>query len=69
MSIDATDRRIVAATQGGLPLVPAPYAALGQVLDRAGQIESAAQCYRNALRLEQGRAPEPLPRPVNTGAA
>lgn len=48
---------------------PAAYAALGQVLDRAGQIESAAQCYRNALRLEQGRAPEPLPRPVNTGAA
>lgn len=26
MSIDATDRRIIAATQGGLPLTPAPYA-------------------------------------------
>lgn len=40
---------------------PAAYAALGQVLDRAGLLESATQCYRNALRLEQGRAPEPLP--------
>jgi HemY protein len=40
---------------------PAAYAALGRVLDRAGQLEPAAQCYRNALRLEQGRAPEPLP--------
>lgn len=26
MSIDATDRRIIAATQSGLPLAPAPYA-------------------------------------------
>jgi HemY protein len=42
---------------------PAAYAALGRVLDRAGLLESAAQCYRNALRLEQGRAPEPLPPP------
>lgn len=40
---------------------PDAYAALAQVLDRGGQLESAAQCYRNALRLEQGRAPEPLP--------
>jgi HemY protein len=39
------------------------YAALGQVLDRAGELEAATQCYRNALRLEQGRAPEPLPSP------
>ncbi|MBS3745139.1 MAG: hypothetical protein KGY48_12370 [Wenzhouxiangellaceae bacterium] len=40
---------------------PGAYAALGQVLDRGGQLESANQCYRNALRLERGRAPEPLP--------
>ncbi len=40
---------------------PRAYAALGQVLDRAGELEGATQCYRNALRLEQGRAPEPLP--------
>ena len=26
MSIDATDRRIIAATAGGLPLVPLPFA-------------------------------------------
>lgn len=39
---------------------PGAYAALAQVLDRAGLLESATQCYRNALRLEQGRAPEPL---------
>jgi siroheme decarboxylase len=26
MSIDAIDRKLIAATQGGLPLVPAPYA-------------------------------------------
>lgn len=26
MMIDATDRRLIAATQGGLPLTPAPYA-------------------------------------------
>lgn len=47
---------------------PAAYAALGQVLDRAGLLESATQCYRNALRLEQGRAPEPLP-PASAGSS
>lgn len=31
MNIDATDRALIAATQGGLPLVAAPYAALGEV--------------------------------------
>jgi len=38
MTIDATDRRIIAATQGGLPLVPQPYAAVaGELgLDEAG---------------------------------
>ncbi|MEM1081315.1 MAG: heme biosynthesis HemY N-terminal domain-containing protein [Pseudomonadota bacterium] len=43
---------------------PAAYAALAQVLDRAGDLEAATQCYRNALRMEQGRAPEPLPLPT-----
>ena len=43
---------------------PAAYAALAQVLDRAGELEAATQCYRNALRMEQGRAPDPLPPPV-----
>lgn len=45
---------------------PQAYALLGQVLDRAGQLEPATQCYRNALRLEHGRAPEPLPGPQKT---
>ncbi|NEZ03523.1 tetratricopeptide repeat protein [Wenzhouxiangella sp. XN201] len=39
------------------------YAALGRVLDRAGKLEAAAQCYRNALRLRDGRGVEPLPAP------
>jgi siroheme decarboxylase len=29
MSLDATDRALVESTQGGLPLVPRPYAAIG----------------------------------------
>lgn len=32
MNIDSTDRRIIAATQAGLPLVPQPYAAVAQEL-------------------------------------
>lgn len=39
------------------------YAALARLFDRSGQLEAATRCYRNALRLEQGRAPEPLPPP------
>ncbi len=39
------------------------YAALGRILDRSGQLEAATQCYRNALRLRQGRGAEPLPPP------
>jgi len=41
------------------------YAALGRVLDRAGKLEAAAQCYRNALRMRDGRGAEPLPPPLN----
>ncbi len=33
MNIDATDRRIIAATQQGLPMVAAPYAALADDLE------------------------------------
>ncbi|GAB4361686.1 MAG: Lrp/AsnC family transcriptional regulator [Kiloniellaceae bacterium] len=32
MTIDATDRRLIEATQAGLPLTPAPYAAIAQDL-------------------------------------
>jgi DNA-binding Lrp family transcriptional regulator len=42
MSIDATDRRIIAATQGGLPLVPQPYAALAGKLG----LDEAELCAR-----------------------
>jgi DNA-binding Lrp family transcriptional regulator len=33
MTLDATDRAIIEALQGGLPLVPTPYAAAAQALD------------------------------------
>ncbi|MCB1311508.1 MAG: AsnC family transcriptional regulator [Sedimentitalea sp.] len=38
MTLDATDRRIIEATQGGLPLVPRPYA---QVAAELGLAEDA----------------------------
>ncbi|MGY6553202.1 MAG: heme biosynthesis HemY N-terminal domain-containing protein [Wenzhouxiangella sp.] len=41
------------------------YGLLGRVLDRGGQLEAAAHCYRNALRLQSGRGAEPLPAPGN----
>ena len=49
MTIDATDRRIIAATQGGLPLVPQPYAAVARKLG----LEEAELCAR--LRAMQDR--------------
>ena len=42
MSIDAIDRQIIAATQGGLPLVPQPYAAVAQELG----MDEAVLCER-----------------------
>ncbi len=48
--IDATDRRIIQALQGGLPLVPAPYA---QVADDLG-IEEAALLNRLAALKARG---------------
>ena len=39
------------------------YGLLGRLHDRGGQVEAAAHCYRNALRLQSGRAAEPLPAP------
>lgn len=41
------------------------YGLLGRVLDRSGQLEAAAHCYRNALRLQAGRGAEPLPAPAS----
>jgi HemY protein len=37
------------------------YDAFGQLLERQGELEPAMTCFRNALRLNQGQQPEPLP--------
>ena len=39
----------------------AGYDALGQLLERQGDLEPAMACFRNALRLNQGKAAIPLP--------
>lgn len=50
MPLDAFDRELIAATQGGLPLVPRPYEAVGAMLGVSGE------CVRERLAqmLEQG---------------
>lgn len=45
--LDATDRRIVQATQGGLPLTPAPYAAVAEQL---GLTESEVMARLTAMQ-------------------
>ena len=37
------------------------YDAFGQLLEHQGELELAMACFRNALRMNQGQAPEPLP--------
>lgn len=37
------------------------YDALGQLLERKGELEIAMSCFRNALRMNQGKDPLPLP--------
>jgi len=37
------------------------YDALGQLLERQGELEPAMTCFRNALRMNQGQSPVPLP--------
>jgi hypothetical protein len=34
---------------------------LGQLLERLGELETAMACFRNALRMSQGKRPDPLP--------
>jgi len=56
MILDATDRRLIEATQGGLPLVATPYAALAgelglseaAVIDRLGRLKQAGVIRRIA---------------------
>jgi DNA-binding Lrp family transcriptional regulator len=50
MSIDATDRRLIAATASGLPLVPAPYAAVAEELG----LDEAEVIARMAAMQERG---------------
>lgn len=37
------------------------YDAFGQLLEHQGELELAMACFRNALRINQGQSPEPLP--------
>ncbi len=37
------------------------YDAFGQLLEHQGELEPAMACFRNALRMNQGQPPEPLP--------
>jgi HemY protein len=39
----------------------AGYDSLGQLLERKGELEVAMACFRNALRMNQGKKPLPLP--------
>jgi len=50
MNLDDLDRRIIRATQAGLPLVPRPYEAVGAMLGVSGQ----QVCQRLQAMLEQG---------------
>lgn len=50
MPLDAFDRELIAATQGGLPLVPRPYEAVGAMLGVSGERVRE----RLAQMLEQG---------------
>lgn len=57
MSIDVTDRRLIAATASGLPLVPAPYAAVAdelgldeaEVIERMQRLQASGVVRRIAL--------------------
>lgn len=39
----------------------AGYDSLGQLLERKGELEVSMACFRNALRMNQGKEPQPLP--------
>ena len=59
MALDDFDRTLMAATQGGLPLVPRPYDAVGQQLGVSGQQvrERLAQMLETGLIRRIGAVP------------
>ena len=59
MALDDFDRALMAATQGGLPLVPRPYDAVGQQLGVSGQQvrERLAQMLETGLIRRIGAVP------------
>ena len=59
MTPDATDRRIIEATQAGLPLAPAPYAEIGASLglDEAEVIERMQHMMASGVIRRIGAAP------------
>ena len=59
MALDDFDRALIAATQGGLPLVPRPYDAVGERLGVSGQQvrERLAQMLETGLIRRIGAAP------------
>ena len=59
MALDDFDRALMAATQGGLPLVPRPYDAVGQQLGVSGQRvrERLAQMLETGLIRRIGAVP------------
>ena len=59
MALDAFDRALIAATQGGLPLVPRPYDAVGERLGVSGQQvrERLAQMLETGLIRRIGAVP------------
>lgn len=59
MQLSDFDRRLIAATQGGLPLVPRPYEAVGAMLGVSGEAvrERFAQMLRDGLVRRIGVVP------------
>jgi DNA-binding Lrp family transcriptional regulator len=59
MALNDFDRRLIAATQSGLPLVPQPYEAVGAVLGVSGDIvrERLAQMLEEGLIRRIGAVP------------
>jgi len=59
MALDDFDRQLIAATQGGLPLVPRPYDAVGERLGVSGQQvrERLAQMLESGLVRHIGAVP------------